>query len=588
MYRLFISYTRDDREWVGKLAQALSAAWTDWAVWLDWYMEGGQNIDRAIDAALTEAHCVLVVWSKKSIESRWVRDEADAAVLSGKLLPIFMEKKIQQPWGFRRISSVDMTDWDGTAGAAVLHELVTHIESRIGVNSNTTREDLKTFDALDELTELPNRKLFEDRLTQALARAERARHEGNKLALMFLDLDGFKQVNDTLGHSAGDDLLRKTAERIKSCVRGTDTVFRLGGDEFTVILEDIDGAETAATKAEEISKKIGDQFELRKGFANVTASIGIAIYPSDGVSKEELLQAADQAMYSAKREKRNYQLFNPSIRAKVAQQVTWENDLRHALERNAYVVFYQPIFSVSDNIYYPKERLVCIEALIRWVHLRERFVPPGEFVPFLEKKRLIEPVGEWILRTACSQNKQWQDEGLPKVPIAVNVSPVQILNRDFTQVVNSILVDTNFEPNYLQLEIGLSELLLTNYNEARYSIDTLKEMGVHIALDRFDTGCYPLSNLNDFPMDTIKIEWSAGNNGSRSDNRRKTAITNSIVQLAHGLKAECVAVGVENNESLHLLDALGIDQVQGELFTKPLCNDDFTKYWWAQINNHAK
>jgi diguanylate cyclase (GGDEF)-like protein len=550
-------------------------------------MEGGQNIDSAIDSALTEAQCVIVVWSRKSIDSRWVRDEAEEALNNAKLLPILAESAIRPPYGFRRVSAVDMTEWDGTATAALFQELLSHIESRLGIKTKATREEWKDDVALDELTRIPNRQLFEDRLRQALARAQRARHDGNKLALMFLDLDGFKQVNDRLGHSAGDDLLRQTAERIKSCVRKTDTVFRLGGDEFTVILEDIDGAETAASKAQEIADKIKDNFELPNGVANVTASIGVAIYPADGESRGDLLQAADQAMYSAKREKRDYQLFNPSIRAKIARQLTWENDLRQALERNEYVVFYQPIFTLSGDVYRTSQRVVGIEALIRWVHLRERFVPPSQFIPFLEKTRLIEPVGEWVLRTACGQNKRWQDEGFPIVPISVNVSTVQIMNRAFAQVVNNALADTHLQPNYLQLEISADALLAMNFDEAREAIGVLREMGVHIALDRFGTGCSPLSNLEDFLIDAIKMKWPTANSGLRSENGRRTAITNSIVQLARGLKAQCVAVGVESKESLYLLNALGIEQVQGELFAGPQSNDELKKYWQGRIEGNV-
>ena len=587
MYHLFISYARSDREWVGRLAQVLRSVRPDWAIWWDRDMEGGRNIGSAIEAELEQAQCVLVVWSEKSKVSRWVTDEADDAAENNKLLPILMEAEIRQPCGFRRINALDLSDWDGTADAAVFQELLSHIESRLGIKTGPTGEQTKRDVALDELTGIPNRALFEDRLRQALARAQRANREGNKLALMFLDLDGFKQVNDTLGHPAGDDLLRQTADRIKSCVRKTDTVFRLGGDEFTVILEDIDGAEAAAIKAEEIATKIKDKFELREGLVNVTASIGIAIYPSDGESREDLLEAADQAMYSAKRGKRDYQLFNASIRAEVARRLTWESDLRQALERNEYVLFYQPIFKLSGDVYGANQRVVAIEALIRWVHLRERLVPPVKFVPILEKKRLIEPVGEWVLRTACRTNRQWQDEGLPLVPISVNISPIQIMNRGFAQVVNDALADADLQPDCLQLELSVDALLVMNWEEARYAINALKETGVHIALDRFGTGCSPLTKLEDLPVDEIKITWPRFSSGFHSENRRRAAITSSIVQLARGLKAECVAVGVESKESLYWLSALGIEQAQGDLFAEPRPDGGLKEDWLGRIGRNV-
>jgi diguanylate cyclase (GGDEF)-like protein/PAS domain S-box-containing protein len=430
----------------------------------------------------------------------------------------------------------------------------------IDITQRRNAESQIVYQALhDALTGLPNRMLFYDRLTQALAQGRR--HD-DRLAVLFLDLDQFKVVNDTLGHAAGDRLLVEIAGRLQRTVRASDTVARVGGDEFTFLLPGIDRAEDAARAAQKILDAVSRPLEIDGHQLYVTTSIGISLFPADGEEAEALLSGADIAMYRAKDLGRNgYQLSSPAMNAKSLARLTLERDLRMAIERGELSLVYQPQAGVVSG------RTVGFEALLRWNHPQRGVVLPGEFIAIAEETRLILPLGEWVLRTACEQARRWQAGGGPRPRVAVNLSALQLSQRNLASTVQSTLRETGIDPGSLELEITESAAML-NAEQTIDVLSELREMGVRISIDDFGTGHASLSYLKQFPIDALKIDRSFVADMEAS--REGLAIITAITGLAHGLGLGVIAEGVESDSQLRLLAACGCDEYQGFLLSQPL------------------
>jgi diguanylate cyclase (GGDEF)-like protein/PAS domain S-box-containing protein len=411
----------------------------------------------------------------------------------------------------------------------------------------------------DSLTGLPNRMLFHDRLAQALAGARR---HGGRLAVLFLDLDQFKVVNDTLGHAAGDRLLIEIAGRLQQAVRGSDTVARVGGDEFTFLVPDIDRAADVARIAQKILDAVARPLEIDGHRLFITTSIGISLFPADGEEAEALLTSADIAMYRAKDQGRNgFQLSSPAMNAKSVARLSLERDLRLAIERGELSLVYQPQASVVSG------KTVGVEALLRWNHPQRGLILPGEFIAIAEETRLILPLGEWVLRTACEQARRWQTSGGPRLRVAVNLSALQFRDRSLARMVQAMLRESGVDPALLVLEITESAAML-NAGLTIEVLSELREMGLRIAIDDFGTGHASLSYLKQFPIDELKIDRSFVSDMEASP--EGSAIITAIIGLAHGLGLDVIAEGVENESQLRLLAARGCDEYQGYLFSTPL------------------
>ena len=395
----------------------------------------------------------------------------------------------------------------------------------------------------DNLTGLPNRTLFVDRLTQTLAEAGRYRH---KIALLFIDLDNFKRINDTLGHSLGDDLLKATAERLVKCLRTSDTVAklseaemaaRLGGDEFTVILPELNRIEDAGVVAQRIAEQLSQPLTLGNHQVTVTPSIGIAVFPEDGDNIEALIKNADMAMYYSKRIGPNlYKYYQESMNATALKRMTIENHLRHALEREEFTLHYQPQFDLVSS-------QVCgMEALLRWNNWELGNVPPLEFISIAEENGMIVGIGEWVLRTACKQTRAWLELGFHLKQIAVNVSVKQFTHPNFLKMVSEVLAETTLEPHFLEIEITES-LLVNDTQEINVILHKLKEMNIKIAIDDFGTGYSSLSRLKEMPIDCLKIDQSFVN-GIHGGTRDQSIIS-AIIAMAEGMGLKVIAEGVE-------------------------------------------
>jgi diguanylate cyclase (GGDEF)-like protein/PAS domain S-box-containing protein len=411
----------------------------------------------------------------------------------------------------------------------------------------------------DALTDLPNRMLFHDRLTQALAQARRQEHG---LAVLFMDLDQFKRVNDTLGHGAGDRLLQDVAGRLREAVRETDTVARVGGDEFTLLLPHVGGGEDAAKVAQTVLETIARPAEIDGHRLYVTTSIGISLYPDDGADAEALLTSADIALYRAKELGRNgYQLCTAAMNAHSRARLTLEGDLRLALERQELRLLYQPQIAVDSG------QVVGVEALLRWQHPARGLIAPDAFIEVAEEARLIVPIGDWVLRTACDQAQRWRRRGLRELRVAVNLSARQFQSRDLVPALESVLHDTGLDPHGLDLEITES-VAMQNVDLTVELLRALRGMGLRIAMDDFGTGHASLSYLQQFPLDALKIdrrfvhELEGGGGGF--------AIVTAIIDLAHGLGLRVIAEGVETAAQLAILRERRCDQCQGFLISPPL------------------
>jgi diguanylate cyclase (GGDEF)-like protein/PAS domain S-box-containing protein len=411
----------------------------------------------------------------------------------------------------------------------------------------------------DLLTGLPNRALFLDRLAHAIRRAER---HGARLAVMFVDLDKFKGVNDTLGHSAGDQLLRNVAVQLKLCVRESDTVARLGGDEFVLLLEDPTGPSMPGAIAERIGVRLAIPMMLAGQEHIVTGSIGISTYPDDGADAEMLLRQADIAMYRAKESGRNgFQFFTEAMQRRLDARVALEQGLHRALQRSEFVMHYQPQVDLASG------RVIGIEALLRWQSPELGLVQPMQFIPVAEESKLIAAIGQWVLDQACASLRRWQDSGVPLVPMAINVAASQFANQDMDKLVRGALEKHGVEPRFLTLE--LTEGLSMEDPEASIALmNRLRSIGVTMSIDDFGTGYSNLSYLKRFPINKLKIDQSFTRGLSIMP--EDGAIVTAVIQLAHSLGLRAVAEGVETEEQLRLLAAQGCDEIQGYYFSRPL------------------
>jgi len=415
----------------------------------------------------------------------------------------------------------------------------------------------------DTLTGLPNRMLFINRLDLAVSQAHRNRE---MLTVMFLDLDNFKTINDTLGHPVGDQLLQDVSERLESCLRKDDIIARIGGDEFTILSLRSGSISDGSEIAKKIMQALKPPFDLGGHEIHVTTSIGISVYPYNGKDSHTLLKNADAALYRAKELGRNnYQFYDTSMNAKAAEKLALENRVRKAFDNGEFVIYYQPqVDLISDGI-------VGMEALLRWNHPDFGTVYPAEFVPVLEEIGLLAEMDEWVLGTACKQNKMWQDMGLPCVRIAVNVSPKQFKRRDMVRIVDQVLAKTGLDPCYLDIEI-IESVLIEDVEAIATIFYELREKGVRITIDDFATGYSSLSYLKKFPVDAVKIDQSFIND--LIDSPDDMAIARAIITLAHNFGLRAVAEGVETTEQLEFLRTLNCDGAQGYIFSRPLMAND--------------
>ncbi|WP_228518629.1 bifunctional diguanylate cyclase/phosphodiesterase [Methylophilus sp. 13] len=416
----------------------------------------------------------------------------------------------------------------------------------------------------DYLTDLPNRLLLTDRITQAISAAKR---RGSKLAILFFDIDHFKRVNDTLGHEVGDQLLKVLSKKLQMCIRASDTLSRQGGDEFVVLLPELTDDAVPAEIAQKILFSIKDPISIANHELFITASIGIAVYPDDGDNVDVLTRHADAAMYHAKNSGRNnYQFFTKEMSARVAAQLTMENSLQKAISNNELLLFYQPKVSIKTG------KIIGAEALIRWVHPQWGMMMPDRFIKIAEDSGLIRGIGHWVLREACTQNKKWQDSGLPEIPIAINVSVVELHHAHFTQEVTKVLLQTGLQPYHLELEVTESVAIQTEVTVIN-DLNKLKEMGVRLSVDDFGTGYSSLSYLKLLPVNTIKIDKSFIRDIQVDAN--DAAIVTAIIKMSQSLGLTVIAEGVETQAQLEFLQSHDCDEMQGYLFSRPLPADEF-------------
>ena len=424
----------------------------------------------------------------------------------------------------------------------------------------------------DFLTGLPNRMLLNDRIGQAITQAPRHR---KKVAVLFLDLDGFKHINDSLGHPMGDKLLQSIANRLVDCVRATDTVSRQGGDEFIVLLSEVEYPENIGIPARRILRAVAGNHSFETNDLHISTSIGISIYPDDGLDAETLIKNADTAMYQAKENARqSYQFFKPAMNVRAVERQSIEESLRCALERQEFALHYQPKINLKTRA------IVGAEALLRWTHPLRGPVAPAQFIPVAEDCGLIVPIGKWVLREACQQAQSWLGTGLPAITMAVNVSAMEFRNEKFLEEVLAVLEETAFDPRSLELE--LTESVLMKHPESAQSIlKRLRARGVHVAIDDFGTGYSSLSYLRKFPVDALKIDQSFVHHLTTSPD--DTTIVTAVISVGQSLKLRVIAEGVETKQELEFLEAHQCDEAQGHYFSPPVPPQRFAKLLQAHI-----
>ncbi len=504
------------------------------------------------------------------------RDELMRKLHSNKSLTNY-EMRFRRKNGEYAWAMLNMSLIDGNAGAESYVEgtFVDITERKVA------EERVQSLAYYDALTGLPNRTLLRDRLSQALAMASRQKH---KVALLFLDLDRFKIINDSLGHSVGDVLLQQVAERLKKCARAQDTIARLGGDEFLIVLTNQKDTPDVAVAAERFMDAMTAGFDVQGHSLSVSCSLGISIFPEHGSDSEALIKNADAAMYSAKdRGRNNIQFFTADMNVQAVERLTLENGLRLALDRKEFFLVYQPQMEISTG------KIIGLEALLRWKHPELGLVPPDEFIRIAENSGLIMPIGEWVLRTACTQAQKWQQEGLPPVVVAVNVSAVQFRQECFPTTIRRVLEETGLPPQYLELE--LTESLLLSNADVMFSVfKQLTAMGLSLAIDDFGTGYSSLSYLKHYPVSRLKIDRSFIRDVAA--NPDDAAIATAIISMAKSLNLKVIAEGVENEADMSFLREHHCDEIQGYYFSKPLAAEDAARklrsnYSEVQARAHA-
>ncbi len=414
----------------------------------------------------------------------------------------------------------------------------------------------------DALTGLPNRILLEDRIDQSI---KYARRSNTKVAILFFDLDRFKLVNDSLGHNMGDALLKAVADRLSKSIREGDTLSRWGGDEFVIVLSDLKYEEDVIPIITSCQSILEEIFIIDSRSLSITSSVGVSFFPKDGSNATLLLKNADAAMYNAKSEGRNnYRFYRPQMNERAIEQLSLETDLHKALERNEFMLYYQPLVDLRTG------QIRSAEALLRWKHPIRGMVPPLDFIELAEDTGLIQPIGEWVLNTACAQNKKWQDLGLPPIKVAVNVSGIQFKQRNIVQIVEKALRNSHLDPQYLDLELTESSVMENTHNFLS-SMNEIKELGVGLVIDDFGTGYSSLGYLKRFPVNKIKIDKSFVHDVNKDDD--DGAIVQAIIAMAQKLKLLVVAEGVETIEQVRFLQAHNCDEMQGYFYSPPVPAD---------------
>ncbi|NHZ94643.1 EAL domain-containing protein [Massilia sp. CCM 8734] len=479
----------------------------------------------------------------------------------GSSIPVLMITALEDNSSVERAFAAGASDYIPKP----IHYAVLSQRVRRVIEANRAEKRIRHLAFNDLLTGLPNRTLFFDLLGQAV---DQARVGKTQLAVLFLDLDRFKYVNDNLGHDVGDRLLVAVAQRIRRAVRSIDMVARLGGDEFTVVLGDVDGPAPAAAAAQAIGRVLAAPFQIDGHDIFVTSSVGIAMYPFDGLDVPTLVKRADSAMYRAKKTNTGFQFYEASMEQAISEHVRLESDLRRALERNELEVFYQPQARL-DN-----QRIIGMEALVRWKHPTRGMVPPVEFIPLAEETGLINPLGQFVLRTACAQLKAWIDQGLPPMRVAVNLSVRQLLQKNFADTVEAVLIESSLPPDLLELEITESTLM-EHAQDTLKALHRLRGLGVRLSIDDFGTGYSSLSYLKRFPVDIIKIDRSFV--ADVPHDADDAAIIAGIIALAHSLRLEVVAEGVETQAQLDYLRAQHCDLLQGWYLAPAMPADQFAE-----------
>jgi len=516
----------------------------------------GYERDELLRMRVSEVNLDANIEAMREYRERMMREPAPGITIEKQLV----RKDGTLVWVSMATSLVRASDGAPRYFIAVIQDISEN--KRAAEALKESEEQFRVLAHFDLLTGLPNRALFYDRLAHALALARRNRWW---LAVLFIDVDRFKHVNDTFGHAAGDQLLKQVSERLGECVRSDDTVGRLSGDEFAIVLSRLTAPGDAAVVSKKIIDELNKPFELEGTELFVTASIGITVFPTDSVEQDALIRNADVAMYRAKdRGRNNYQFYTPEMNRRTREMLSMESELRRAIERDELVLHYQPKVSLTTGL------ITGVEALLRWQHPERGLVPPGEFIPLLEETGLVVQAGAWVLRAVCRQLNEWRSRGVAVVPVAVNLSARQFLSPDLGPMIKSILEENDVGPELLEVEITESAIM-TDVEEASRTLEYLQALGVASAIDDFGTGYSSLGYLKRFPLRALKVDRSFVD--EITTDADDAHITQAVISMAHSLGLKVIAEGVETEAQLAFLLRYGCDEVQGFLFSRPVAAD---------------